>query len=219
MRRARSSSLLPPLSPSFSSLPPPHRPLSVSLSIVPPRPTFALLVFLQRLFVSLSHNLQPLPRSEGGTSRPAAVIRVFVGAPINRFTEQRPWTSSLASHGRHAIQGRVTDGGPFVSSHRAGSADGLSDGPRDALMQSATSPTRMRLAINRRLPEFFTATKVSLSDPQLEFIIISRAIACIIINSFVISRRCARKYVCALYTIFFIPYFCIYNIIASYLIA
>lgn len=52
-----------------------------------------LLLLLQYLLTSFSHNLQPLPKSEGGTSRPAVVIRVFVGAPINRFTAQRLWTS------------------------------------------------------------------------------------------------------------------------------
>jgi len=69
--------------------------LSPSLFLFLSRPTFVPLVLLlfQHLLISFSRNLQSLPKSEGGTSRPAVVIRVFVGAPINRFTAQRLWTS------------------------------------------------------------------------------------------------------------------------------
>lgn len=80
----------------------------------PPSSNFA------SLSLSLSHNLQSLPKSEGGTSRPVVVIRVFVGAPINRFTAQRLWTSRGPASSRHTvIKFKVTlltdSRSPFVS--------------------------------------------------------------------------------------------------------
>lgn len=95
---------------------------SIVLSLSLFRPTFILLIFLLsaalRLF--LSHNLQSLPKSEGGTSRPVVVIRVFVGAPINRFTAQRLWTSQGPASSRHTVikfkVASLTDSrSPFVS--------------------------------------------------------------------------------------------------------
>lgn len=121
MRRAWSSSpLLPP---------------SLSFSLFFFRPTFVLhrLPPLFQLFISFSHNPQSLPKSKGGTSRPTVVIRVFVGAPINRFTAQRVTldTSRGPASSRHTVVIRFKVASltrsPFVSS-LAGRARSLDDG-------------------------------------------------------------------------------------------
>jgi len=105
----------------------------LSFSLFPLVPLFILLIFplpaTLRLF--LSHNLQSLPKSEGGTSRPVVVIRVFVGAPINRFTAQRLWTSRGPASSRHTIikfkVASLTDSrSPFVS-NLAGRSKDLDD--------------------------------------------------------------------------------------------
>lgn len=83
-RLGRSRRLIDSFFPPFACVAPDqvlyfHLSLPPSLSLF--RPTFMLLVLLllfQHLLISFSYNLQPLPKSEGGTSRPAAAPSSFV---------------------------------------------------------------------------------------------------------------------------------------------